>query len=144
MNQKPQLAGGNQLAIYKRGPGFELGTKVNKSSNWRERDSNPGPPDCEADELTTLPRCLRLKGRLGQSQAHNNRSCRPSFGPCALGRSMVPGPAVFGGDMFIFRILNVINEFRVLHFIFKDGAQVAQARNMSIGEHRHCCVTFKI
>ena len=23
-------------------------------------------------------------------------------------------------------------------------AQVAQARNMSIGEHRHCCVTFKI
>ena len=22
--------------------------------------------------------------------------------------------------------------------------QVAQARNMSIGEHRHCCVTFKI
>ena len=24
-----------------------------------------------------------------------------------------------------------------------DKAQVAQARNMSIGEHRHCCVTFK-
>ena len=23
-------------------------------------------------------------------------------------------------------------------------AQVAQARNMNIGEHRHCCVTFKI
>ena len=23
-------------------------------------------------------------------------------------------------------------------------SQVAQARNMSIGEHRHCCVTFKI
>ena len=23
-------------------------------------------------------------------------------------------------------------------------AQVAQARNMSIGDHRHCCVTFKI
>ena len=22
--------------------------------------------------------------------------------------------------------------------------QVAQARNMSIGEHRHCCVTFEI
>ena len=22
--------------------------------------------------------------------------------------------------------------------------QVAQARNMSIGVHRHCCVTFKI
>ena len=24
------------------------------------------------------------------------------------------------------------------------AAQVAQARNMSIGEHRHCCVTFEI
>ena len=24
------------------------------------------------------------------------------------------------------------------------ASQVAQARNMSIGEHRHCCVTFKI
>ena len=24
------------------------------------------------------------------------------------------------------------------------GTQVAQARNMSIGGHRHCCVTFKI
>ena len=26
----------------------------------------------------------------------------------------------------------------------KVYTQVAQARNMSIGEHRHCCVTFKI
>ena len=24
-----------------------------------------------------------------------------------------------------------------------EAPQVAQARNMSIGEHRHCCVTFK-
>ena len=24
------------------------------------------------------------------------------------------------------------------------AAQVAQARNMSTGEHRHCCITFKI
>ena len=23
-------------------------------------------------------------------------------------------------------------------------SQVTQARNMSIGEHRHCCVTFKL
>ena len=28
--------------------------------------------------------------------------------------------------------------------IGQGQAQVAQARNMSIGEHRHCCVTFKI
>ena len=28
----------------------------------------------------------------------------------------------------------------------EDGvvAQVPQARNISIGEHRHCCVTFQI
>ena len=24
------------------------------------------------------------------------------------------------------------------------ASQVAQARNMTIGEHRHCCVTFEI
>ena len=26
----------------------------------------------------------------------------------------------------------------------QPGSQVAQARNASIGEHRHCCVTFEI
>ena len=55
---KTQLAGGNQLAIYKRGREFELGTTEHKSSKWPERDSNPGPPDCESDALTTRPRCL--------------------------------------------------------------------------------------
>ena len=50
--------GGNQLAIYKRGRGFELRTTENKSSKWPERDSNPGPPDCESDALTTRPCCL--------------------------------------------------------------------------------------
>ena len=57
---KPQLAGGSQLAIYKRGRGFELGTTENKSSKWPERDSNPGPPDCESEALTTRPRCYVL------------------------------------------------------------------------------------
>ena len=33
---KTQLAGGNQLAIYKRGREFELGTTENKSSKWPE------------------------------------------------------------------------------------------------------------
>ena len=33
---KTQLAGGNQLAIYKHGRGFELGTIENKSSKWPE------------------------------------------------------------------------------------------------------------
>ena len=49
------------MAIYKRGRGFELGTTENKSSKWPERDSNPGPPDCESDALTTRPRCLGVK-----------------------------------------------------------------------------------
>ena len=34
------------------------GTTEHKSSKWPERDSNPGPPDCESDALTTWPRCL--------------------------------------------------------------------------------------
>ena len=49
------------MAIYKRGREFELGTTEHKSSKWPERDSNPGPPDCESDALTTRPRCLLRK-----------------------------------------------------------------------------------
>ena len=30
------------------------------------------------------------------------------------------------------------------HYSARVDPQVAQARNMSIGEQRHCCVTFKI
>ena len=58
------------MAIYKRGREFELGTTEHKSSKWPERDSNPGPPDCESDELTTRPRglpCLHC----APSTAHN-------------------------------------------------------------------------
>ena len=50
------------MAICERGRGFELGTTENKSSKWPERDSNPGPPDCESNALTTRPRCL-LQGK---------------------------------------------------------------------------------
>ena len=49
------------MAIYKRGREFELRTTEHKSSKWPERDSNPGPPDCESDALTTRPRCLLTK-----------------------------------------------------------------------------------
>ena len=49
---------GNQLAIYRRGRRSELGPTENKSSKWPERDSNPEPPDCESDALTTRPRYL--------------------------------------------------------------------------------------
>ena len=31
-----------------------------------------------------------------------------------------------------------------IHFSAPATSQAAQARNMSIGEHRHCCVTFEI
>ena len=55
---KSQLAGGNQLAIYKRGREFELGMTDNKSSKLPERDLNPGPLDCESDVPTTRPPCL--------------------------------------------------------------------------------------
>ena len=56
MINKPQLAGGNEMAIYNRGRGFELGTTESKSSKWPKQDSNPGPPNCESDALTTRPR----------------------------------------------------------------------------------------
>ena len=30
-----------------------------------------------------------------------------------------------------------------MNLLFEEYPQVAQARNMSIGEHRHCCVTYE-
>ena len=36
------LTEGNQLVIYKRSRGFELGTTANNSSKWRERASGTG------------------------------------------------------------------------------------------------------
>ena len=48
------------MAIYKRGREFELGTTEHRSSKWPERDTNPGPADCEFDALTTRPRCLPM------------------------------------------------------------------------------------
>ena len=48
----------NQLAIYKRDRGFELGTTDNKSSQRSERDLNSGPPNCNSSALTSRLRCL--------------------------------------------------------------------------------------
>ena len=42
---------------HKYGRGFELGTSENKSSEWPERDANPGPRVFESHALTTRPRC---------------------------------------------------------------------------------------
>ena len=37
------------------------------------------------------------------------------------------------------------NKMSHSHLRIKDvSTQVAQARNISIGEHRHCCITFEI
>ena len=52
------------MAIYKRDQGFELGTTENKSSKLSQRDSNPEPPDCESDTLTTQPTCLSNNSRI--------------------------------------------------------------------------------
>ena len=46
------------MTIYKRGRECELRMTEHKSNKSPERDSNPGPPDCESDALTTRPRCL--------------------------------------------------------------------------------------
>ena len=48
------------MAIYKRGQGFETGKIGNKSSEWPKRDSNPGPPDCKSDAMTTSNACWFL------------------------------------------------------------------------------------
>ena len=52
------------LFTLKRGREIELGTTKHKSSKWPERDSNPEPPDCKSDALSTRPRCLPGETRL--------------------------------------------------------------------------------
>ena len=74
------------MAIYKRGREFKLGTTEHKSSKWPERDSNPGPPDCESDALTTRPRCLpQVEGPLSE------RSRPKVHIPWALGEEAARG-----------------------------------------------------
>ena len=65
---------------------------MNISSKWPEQDSNPGPPDCESDALTTRPRCLGLLHppallvaiiyrRISQCSVHNINEDEGSFPP---------------------------------------------------------------
>ena len=77
MSKKPQLTGGNHLAIYRRGRRFELGTTENKSREWPEQDSNPGPPDGEPDAPTTRPRCLVKRSRRCVPTVENGRAFKP-------------------------------------------------------------------
>ena len=59
--KKPNWPEANQLAIYKHGQGFELGTTVNKSSQRSGRDLNSAPPNCKSSALTAQPRCLHTQ-----------------------------------------------------------------------------------
>ena len=56
--RKPNWPEANQLAIYKRGRGFELVTTVNESSKRSWRDLNSGPPNGKFSALTTQPHCF--------------------------------------------------------------------------------------
>ena len=60
-NMVKNLLEANQLVIYKRGLGFELGTTEIKSSKWSVLNLNTGPPDYKSSTLTVWPRCLHQK-----------------------------------------------------------------------------------
>ena len=86
------------MAIYKRGRGFELGTTVNKSSKWPERDSNPGPPDFESDALTTRPRCLPIY--IGDAQKNQWKISQPAGGGGGLMQFFFPGEFFYALPQF--------------------------------------------
>jgi len=54
--KNPNWPEANQLAVYNRGGGFELG--ATKKQIQVVARANPGPLDCESDTLTTWPRYL--------------------------------------------------------------------------------------
>ena len=58
--KNPNWPEANQLAIYKRGRGFELETTVNRQIQLAVRapDLNSEPLNCKSGALTTQPRCL--------------------------------------------------------------------------------------
>ena len=59
---KKKLGGGNQLAIYKRGLGFELGTTKNNPASGQSGTQTSGLPGWESDVTTTWPCCFPSKG----------------------------------------------------------------------------------
>ena len=58
----------HQLAIYKCGRGFELGTTQNKSSKWPEQESNPG----QSARLWVQRADQYTRGHTASSVAGNN------------------------------------------------------------------------
>ena len=62
--RNPNWPEANQLAIYKRGRGFEFGTTMNKSSQRSWRDMNSRPLNCKSGPLTTRPRYHGWPGKM--------------------------------------------------------------------------------
>ena len=56
--KNPNWPEAKQLAIYKRGRGFELEATMKQTQVVIRAGIEPGPLDCESDTLTTRPRCL--------------------------------------------------------------------------------------
>ena len=65
----------NQLAIYKCGLGFELGTTENKSSKWSVLNLNTGPPDYKSSTLTMRPCCLHQRKISRKRQTECKSTC---------------------------------------------------------------------
>ena len=73
--KNPNWPEADQLAIYKHGPGFELGTTTNKSSQRSGRDLNSGPRNDKSSALTTRPSCRGHDDHLSRTKmtTHYNR-----------------------------------------------------------------------
>ena len=61
--KNPNWPDANQLVIYERDRGFELGTTVNKSSQRSERDLNLGPHNIASPALNHSATLLWLTGQ---------------------------------------------------------------------------------
>ena len=88
--KNPNWQEANQLAIiYKCGRGFELGA-TEKQIQWSERDSNPGPPDCESDTLTTRPRISSINFQYYTADIEQSFNQIDISSICCFHRSFAP------------------------------------------------------
>ena len=77
------MAGGNQLAIYNRGQGFELGTTKNKSSKCSLVPSHPR----RSVKLVGKIRPGRYRARFQASSGHSDNANRPGYEAAVSGQS---------------------------------------------------------
>ena len=125
--KNPNWPEANQLAIYKQGRGFELGTTVNKSSYRSEWDLNSGPPNCKSGALTTRPCCLLQKRRKTLETFHGLLISEK----VALG-SISQVYCLAMQNLCNFEIIKSLLFFSVL---FADGAVNDRRSNTSIKKH---------